>query len=83
MNKILVELYLPAINKSVDMYIPYTARLGDVEPLIISALKEVVGLQVSDEYPIVICNRFTGAMLDINRLVCDLGLQNGSKLMLI
>ena len=83
MNNILIELYVPSLNKSFDMYIPYTARIGEVEPLIVGALKEVISIQSSALHPLILCDRLTGKPIDINQSAHELKLQNGSKLMLI
>lgn len=83
MNSILIELYLPAINDSFDLYIPYQARIGELEPLILKAISDVTVIHSDNAHPLIICDRLTGNPIDINLTAHELKLQNGSKLMLI
>ena len=83
MDKILIELFIPAVNQSYDVYIPFTKKLHEIEALLVKAIAELT----DGYYPItddaVICERISGSILDINLSAQELGLQNGSKLMLI
>ena len=40
-NKILIELYIPSIEKTYDLYIPINKKIGTVKTLIEKALVEI------------------------------------------
>ena len=83
MNKILVEIYIPASEKTYDLFIPSHLMMYDVLKMLCKMATEMCdGLFVSDENTI-ICNRADGSILNINLSVKELELKNGSKLMLI
>ena len=83
MNKILVEIYLPATNSSYDVYIPLKIKLFEVLTLVSSSLTELSKGYFIASDDVVICDKEKGTILDINLSAEELGLQNGSKLMLI
>lgn len=83
MDKILVEIYLPALNRQLDVYIPLTTKLYEIETLLSNALEELTEGYYAQASSIVICDRVTGEVLDINQSPYELGLMNGSRLMLI
>lgn len=82
-NKILIEVYLPAELQSYDVLIPADTRLSQTVTLIAAALSQMSGsLYAPDNAPL-LCDRSTGAILNINMSAWELGLRNGSQLMLI
>lgn len=83
MRKLIVEVYLPAAQRAFDLQIPSNARLSQVSELVGRTLTELSGgLYTADEAS-TLCDRETGEILNINMTVWELGLRNGSKLMLI
>lgn len=82
MDKVLVEIYIPAMNISYDMFIPL------MSPMYVSLdlIKKVISLLSQGQYQAdgnsILCHA-TGDILNINLSVHELGIHNGSKLMLI
>ncbi len=83
MDNILVEMYLPAIRRYYDIYIPLHLKLHEVEPLIQSAFSELSDGYYAPSKDMVLYDRATDQVLDINMSAMELGLCNGSRLMLI
>lgn len=82
-DKILVEIYLPAMNKNYDVYIPIKSKLYEIVSLLAPAFTELSGDYFRSSDDTVICDKVTGTILNINISAEELGLHNGSKLMLI
>ncbi len=83
MDKILVEVYVPILGKAFDVFIPQTLQIYEILKLLNKAISDMSdGLYMSNENT-VICNRQNGSILNINLSAYELGLHNGSKLMLI
>ncbi|MBP3856321.1 MAG: methyltransferase [Ruminiclostridium sp.] len=82
-NKILIEVYFPAIYISFDVYIPDDVSFYRITSMIKKVSDKITnGLFVpSDEN--VLCDMDTGLILDINQTARELCLHNGSKLMFI
>ncbi len=82
MDKILVELFVPAIGETHNMLIPRHLLLRDLIFMVKKAVSDMSdGRFVADDTT-VLC-RNDGAIMDINLSVHELGIHNGSKLMLI
>lgn len=83
MDKILIEVYVPTLGKSFDMFVPLVSPMYEVLELIKKAVTEMAdGLYVANDST-ALCNRYDGTIININLSVYELGLHNGSKLMLI
>lgn len=83
MEKILIEVFVPAIEKTFDVYIPPTLKMHEVEMLLSSAISELSSGYFAKSPDTVLCERKNGIIIDINKSASELGLQNGSNLMLI
>ena len=83
MNKTLIEVYIPIAGKTYDMLIPTHLLLHEAVKLIKKIATEMSGGLFVANDETVLCNRNDGSILNINLSVSELGLKNGSKLMLI
>ena len=83
MNKIIVEVYLPSAQRYYDIQIPLDIKLSQTKTLMIHALSQLSNGLFSEKSEALLCNRKTGEILNINMTAFELGLRNGSKLMLI
>ena len=83
MSKLQIEIYLPAALRCFDVQIPADMKLGQITELTASALSQLSNsLYCVDSGPI-LCDRDSGQILNINMTAWELGLRNGSRLMLI
>ncbi len=83
MEKVLVELFVPVLSKTYDIFIPLQSPMHEVLELIKRAVMELSdGGYVADEAT-AICHREDGTVININLSVFELGIRNGSRLMLI
>ena len=83
MNKVLVNVYVPLLNTSYDVFIPVQAQLFEVTELLKKAMFELSEGQFIPAQDTVIARRATGEIFDINATVFELNIGNGEKLMLI
>lgn len=83
MKKVLVELYVPIIGKSYDVFIPNTSPMSQVTELLKKAAQELSGGRFIPTEESAVCYRENGSVLNVNMTVYELGIHNGSKLMLI
>ncbi len=83
MDKFLVEVYTPVLNRSFDVFIPIQSPMSNVLELLKKAVEEMSGgLFIANENT-AICHHEDGKIININMTVLELGIHNGSKLMLI
>ncbi len=83
MSKILVEIYVPVLGVSWDMFIPQELKMHEILNMIKKSVIDLSGGRFVANENTVICYREDGTILNINLSVDELGIRNGSKLMLI
>lgn len=82
-DKIICEVFLPASSASFDVRIPRHLRLSEVMSLLSHAMIELSGGSFAPTTETTVCDKNTGAILNLNMNADELGLVNGSALMLI
>lgn len=83
MDKVLIDIFLPAINRSFEVYIPLDSRFYEITPLVSKMLSELSnGLFISGDDSI-LYERKTGNILNINMSARQLNIKNGDNLMLL
>lgn len=83
MNKVLAEIFVPVLDYTFDAFLPLESPMSQVLELLKKAVKDMSdGRFIADENT-AICHREDGTILNINLSVYELGIHNGSKLMLI
>ena len=82
-NKVLVEISVPAADKSFDVFIPLESKMYDVMTMVSSLLSDLSDGRYQATSTAVLCNGETGDIYDVNMEIAELGIKNGSRLMLI
>ncbi len=83
MNKVLVEVFVPVINERYDVFIPNTSQMSEVLELLKKAVADLSDGRFIPTEETAVCYRENGAIINVNMTVYELGIHNGSKLMLI
>lgn len=83
MNKITVELYLPAAREHYDVRIPGDSRIGEIIPLLEACMAELAEGYFVPNSDSLLCDRKTGVVLNVNLTANEMGILNGTQLMLI
>ena len=83
MSKILVEVAVPAANLRRDLFIPYECRLAEITKLVKAVFAGETGDSFAPVAGTLLCEAGSGAIYDVNKTPEELGLQNGSRLLLI
>lgn len=83
MNKVLVNVYVPILNASYDVFIPMQSQLFEVADLIKKAVAELSEGRFIPMRDTTISLRSNGMILNINSTILELSIGNGTKLMLI
>ena len=82
-DKALVEVTVPAAGSTFDVYIPLAGRMSDVLRLVSDALSELSDGKYKATSDAVLCNADSGMIYNVNMAVVELGIRNGTRLMLI
>lgn len=82
-HKALVEISVPASGEKYDVWIPLGSRMSDVLKLVSAALSDLSNGKYCAAEDAVLCDAETGIIYNVNMEVAELGIKNGSRLMLI
>ena len=83
MNKILVKVFVPMLQMTMEVFIPLQSMGYEVLELLKKAATELSEGQFRGSGQTALCRHEDGTILNINLSVHELGLRNGSELMLI
>ena len=83
MDKVLIQVFVPVLERSFDMFVPLRLPMYEVLELVKRAVEELSEGSFRADESTVLCRREDGTILNINQSVYELKIQNGSKLMLI
>ena len=82
-NKVLVKLIVPQIDETFDLYIPINKKIGKIISLLNKSVSDLSnGIYVGSEKTF-LYDKKTGDKYDINKLVIDTDIRNGSSIILI
>lgn len=83
MNKILVKIFFPHIDMEYNVWIPNNKRIYDIIILLYTGLNELNNNTYQPENIPILYNKATGNYYDINMLVKNTDITNGTELVLI
>lgn len=81
-NKILINLIVPTLETSYNIFIPISKRVGNIIQLLIKAINEL-GTNIDFDKSILLYNRNTGQQYNPNDLIYDTDIRNGTELILL
>ena len=81
-NKILIQLYVPLIEREYDIFIPINKKVGTIKQLLEKSIsEESIGYVVTEDTNLY--SKETGAVYNVELLVKDTDLKNGSRVALL
>ncbi|MBE5807625.1 MAG: hypothetical protein E7317_04720 [Clostridiales bacterium] len=83
METIIVEIFIPAVNKSFDFRLPGQGRVCDVVDEIIWILESTQQNLSIDRASPMLCDVEQGVILDPAKHIAETGLHDSSKLVLV
>ena len=82
-NKILIEIYIPLVEKKYDVFIPINKKVGTIKKLIDTAIVELTSNAYVPTDEANFYSKETGEIYDVNKTVRDTDIKNGSRIILI
>ena len=82
-NKILIRLYIPLIEEEYDIFIPINKRVGTIKQLLEKCISEQNDNGYVLEEDTNLYSKETGKVYDVQLLVKDTDLKNGSRVVLL
>ena len=82
-NKILIQVEVPMIEKTYNLYIPVNKKVGTIKRLIEEAVQEITDNEYEPSESTNFYSKETGMIYDVNHTVRDTDLKNGSRIILV
>lgn len=82
-NKILIELIVPDITETYNIYIPINRKIGNLIELLNKSISELTDNNYIGSEKTNLYNRITGEKYHFNSLIRETDIRNGSSLILM
>ena len=82
-NKILIQVEVPMIEKTYDLYIPVNKKVGTIKRLIEEAVQEITDNEYESSESTNFYSKETGQVYNVNSSILETDLKNGSRIILI
>ncbi len=82
-NKVLIQLNVPVLNESFDIFIPTNERIGIVIQLLLKNISELAGELIILSDNCALLNQDTASIYDKESIVRDTDIKNATKLVLM
>jgi hypothetical protein len=82
-NKILLEISIPSIEKSYDVFVPISKRIGTIKTLFEKGVIDLTNHDYVIKEDTNLYSKETGKIYDVNMKIIDSDLENGSRLILL
>ena len=83
MNKVLIKLYVPTIEKEYDVWIPINKRIYNVIELLTKTINELCGGYYKPSVMPMLYDKITAKQYDINLNVKENNIKNGTEIIII
>ena len=82
-NKVLVSVNIPALEKKYDIYFPVNKKIGNVIKMVKSSLYQLSQGSFDANKDYILYNKDNGEPYDMNILVRESNIRNGSNVILL
>ena len=82
-NKVLIRVNVPSLEKKYDVYVPVNRKVHSVIKMIKESLSELSLGVFSSQEDYLLYNAETGIMYDMNVLIRDTDIRNGSEVIML
>lgn len=83
MNKVLIKLYVPLIEKKYELWIPINKRIYNIIALIVKAINELNDYEYQINTMPLLYNRKTAKEYNVNSIIKETDIRNGTELILM
>lgn len=83
MNRVLIKLYVPSIEEQYDIWIPLNKNIYTIITMLTKAINELTNNNYEPLHIPFIYNKVTGEKYDVNAIINNTNIRNGTELVLI
>ncbi len=82
-EKILIYVYVPLIGQKYNIFVPINRKIGTIKNYIEKTVNELSDGNLKISANLLLRNKITNVIYDLNSYVKDTDIRNGSKLLLL
>ena len=82
-NKVFVEVVVPHLDQSYEVFIPINRKVGNVIELLVKSIGDLSYNSLQEDEHIFLYNAFTFQKYEPNTLIKDTDIRNGSRIVLM
>ena len=83
MSKVLVNVYIPEVEEKYEAFIPVNKKINTITELLKKSVNELSGGHYPLKEECLLYNRDNGKMYDINMIVKNTDIRNGTSVILM
>lgn len=83
MKDIYLQIYVPSKNRTFDIKASKSLMLYQLKSMIYDVISSEIDVELLEKSEPTLCDKQSGIIFNINMSIAELGLRNGSQLMLI
>ncbi len=83
MDRVLVKLYVPVLEKTYDVWLPTYKKIYNIIPMLVKAINELNGNCYRQTRMPLLYDRITAEEYDINLSVKESSIRSGTEIILI
>ncbi len=81
--QVLVKIYFPIIEENFEVYVPTTKTVSYVARMAQKAIFDNYNKKYNLDGKKIVCNKITGQIYELDKLIIDTDIRNGTKLVII
>ncbi len=82
-NKVLIQLFVPEINETFDLFIPVNELLWRVKKLVVKSVHDLTNGEINDQQEYILINKVTGEVYNDNIVIRETNIRNATELVLL
>lgn len=82
-NKVLIQLVVPELDVSFDVFIPVNELIWKVQKLLLKSVSDLCNLPVNDSLIYYLINKDSGRVYNNNEQVIQTDIRNGTEIVMI
>lgn len=82
-NKVLINVEIPEIDGSFDIFIPVNELVWRVSKLVIKSISDLTGIALNPQEPYIFINKNNNKVYENNEIILNTDIRNGTELITI
>ncbi len=82
-NKVLIQLFVPEIDETFDLFIPVNELLWKVKKLVVKSVYDLTNGEIDPNREYILINKITGEIYKDNIVIRDTNIRNATEIVLL